>query len=185
MIVFREPTIEQEIWFENAARIFNTDDDTTLFITRAFSLRMGEELPDWNKPKKVKKLIQQFVEKDLKGFTARQILSSVNYCIYGSDVSIDEFPYSDLKPTEEDIEKAAEMSSVIGVVHEAQAMKLGISLDDMKSMTKSELQSVIDRALEREGVDVRKNNRNATVADYYKTLEHIKKKYNVVKEDGK
>lgn len=147
-------------------------------------MRMGEELPDWNKPKKVKKLIQNFIENDLKGFTARQILSCVNYCLYGSSFYIDEMPYSDLTPTDEDIEKAEEISCVIGVVHEAQAMKLGISMSDMKSMTKSELQSVIDRALERDGVDVRKNNRNATVADYYKTLEHIKNKYEAVKDNG-
>lgn len=183
-MVFREPTIEQEIWFENAARIFNTDDDTTLFLTRAFSMRMGEELPDWSKPKKVRKQIDEFIKKELKGFTARQILSSVNYCIYGSDATVDEFPCSEFTPTEEDIEKAAEMSNVIGVVHEAQAMRLGISMEEMKRMTKSELQSVINRALEREGVDVRKDNKNATIADYYRTLEHIKKKHDVVKENG-
>lgn len=173
------------MWFENAMRIYNTDDETTLFLIRAFSMRMGEELPDWNKPKKVKKLIQDFIENDLKCFTARQILSSVNYCIYGSDFSIDETPYSDMKPTEEDIERADEISNVVGVIHDAQAMRLGISISDMKSMTKSELQSVIDRALERDGVDVRKNNRTASVTDYYKTLEHIKKKYEeAVKDNG-
>lgn len=64
-------------------------------------------------------------------------------------------------------------------------MRLGISLSDMKSMTKSELQSVIDRALERDGVDIRKDNRTASVADYYKTLEHIKKKHEeAVKDNG-
>lgn len=107
------------MWFENAMRIYNTDDETTLFLIRAFSMRMGEELPDWNKPKKVKKLIQEFIEKDLKGFTARQILSSVNYCIYGSDCTVDEMPYSDLTPTDEDIERADEISNVVGVIHDA------------------------------------------------------------------
>lgn len=184
MIVFREPTIEQEIWFENAIRIYDCEDDTTLFLIRAFSLRMDKELPDWNKPKKVKKAINDFIQKDLKDFTARQILSSVNYCLYGSDAHMGEQAYSDIKPTDEDVERAEQISCVIGVIHEAQAMKLGISLSDMNSMTRSELQSVIDRALERDGVDVRKNNRNATVADYYKTLEHIKKKYEAVKDDG-
>lgn len=37
-LTFREPTIGQELWFDNASKLFNANDDTTFFMLRAFSI---------------------------------------------------------------------------------------------------------------------------------------------------
>ena len=46
-VSFREPTLGSEIWFNEAARLFNMDNSDTYLILRAFSLSMPQnELPD-------------------------------------------------------------------------------------------------------------------------------------------
>lgn len=48
---------------------------------------------------------------------------------------------------EKDIEDKSEDECIaVGVMREGQALRLGISLEDMKKMTRSELQQVIMRA---------------------------------------
>lgn len=77
----------------------------------------------------------------MNNMTARQIMVAVNYCLFGCDANSGENPI--LPPDEEkDKEKSLdnpELSTTIGVIHEAQSLRLGISLNDMRNMTPSEL----------------------------------------------
>ena len=58
----REPTIGQEMWFQNALRLFEEGDETTLFLLRAMSMAMDFELPMWSEPKKVAESMKVFLE---------------------------------------------------------------------------------------------------------------------------
>lgn len=188
MIVFREPTIGQETWFQNVLQLFSEDDDTTMFLLRAYSMKMGVDLPEWSDPKAVREAIRVFIEKDMEKFTVGQVMGCVNYCLYGSspnDDEVAETPQSDEeKKDDEEVDLTQPPSSiVIGYVHEAQAMRLGISLEDAMKMTKSEIQAVIHRAKEIENRDLDKDLKNSSIQEYYSTLEIIKQRHAQEKEE--
>lgn len=76
-------------------------------------------------------------------------------------------------------ENRPELSTTIGIVHQSQALGLGISMDDMMRMTPSELQSVVDAALQRDAPpDDNRGKRDKYVAEYYATLNAIKNRHN-------
>lgn len=178
VLTLREPTIGQEMWFQNTLRLFDEGDETTLFLLRAMSMAMDFDLPDWSNPKKVAESMKLFLEGKMKNMTARQVMVGVNYCLFGCDANSGENPI--LPPDEEkDNEKSLdnpELSTTIGVIHEAQSLRLGISLNDMKNMTSSELQAVVDDAKEREGTISGKGRHDKYVAEYYATLNAIRQR---------
>lgn len=66
------------------------------------SMAMDYELPPWSEPKAVADSMRSFLEGKLKGFSARQILTATNYCLFGCDTLKDETP---IMPSEEDVSK--------------------------------------------------------------------------------
>lgn len=171
-LVFREPTIAHELWLENAGRIFDRGDSLTGFALRAFAITTPyEELPDWSSAKQMQKALAKFMEKKLARFTVREVAACVRWCMIGGDWTLDEEPAK--KPGEE--EKGEEMSASIGVVREAQALALGISLHDAMQMTRSGLQAVILRAYRMKGIEVDKDHHNRAIGDYCATLAEVRK----------
>lgn len=180
VLTLREPTIGQEMWFQNTLRLFDEGDETTLFLLRAMSMAMDFDLPDWSNPKKVAESMKFFLESKMKNMTARQVMVAVNYCLFGCNAESGESPI--LPPEDEDKKKEntvldmPELSTTIGVVHQAQSLRLGISIEDMKNMTSSELQAVVDDAKEREGMSSDKAKHDRYVAEYYATLNAIRQR---------
>lgn len=72
---------------------------------------------------------------------------------------------------------APELSTTIGVVHQAQSLRLGITIEDMKKMTASELQAVVDDAKARDEMKSEKIDKDKYVAEYYATLNAIKTRH--------
>ena len=50
------------MWFQNALRLFEEGDETTLFLLRAMSMTMDFDLPMWSDPKKVAESMKVFLE---------------------------------------------------------------------------------------------------------------------------
>lgn len=176
---FREPTIGHEIWLDNAARIYDEDDETTLFFLRAYALSKNDadELVDWNDIKGLRKQMKKFMKDVLGKFTVRQIVTCMNYCIFGADAAEGEQPAPrDKDGKDEDKESEYDTSIAIGVVHEAMGLGLGISIKDACRMTASGLQAVIERAYADKGIDRQKEIKDQARGDYYRTLEEIKSK---------
>lgn len=174
-LVFTEPTIGHQLWLDNATRVYAEDDDTTMFLLRAYALSTPQEsLPEWTDQKAVSKAVKSFAREALSNFTLRQVIDCLNYCTTGSDASDLEFP-PDSEPDGGFPDEP--YSSAAGVLHEAQALKLGLSTADASRMTQSELQSVIQRRYELDGIEVDKSIKRRAIGDYYATLEEIKRNH--------
>ena len=76
-------------------------------------------------------------------------------------------------------------SATVGMILDAQALNLGISLNDLKSMTSDELQEVKDAAKARMGCDT-KNRKNRAMGQYMATIHNYNKlaKSNNIKESN-
>jgi len=69
-------------------------------------------------------------------------------------------------------------------MRDAQALALGISLDDMKKMTRSELQRVIMRAYDIKQIPISDSIRQECIGDYFATLQSIKDRLEKERENG-
>lgn len=178
VLTLREPTIGQELWFQNVLRMFDESDETTMFLLRAMSMTMDYDLPPWSDVKGVADGMKNFLANKMKNFTARQVMVAVNYCLFGCDADSGEKP---ILPNDEEKEQttldAPELSTTIGVVHQAQSLRLGITIEDMKKMTASELQAVVDDAKARDEMKSEKIDKDKYVAEYYATLNAIKTRH--------
>lgn len=150
------------------------------------SMTMDYELPSWSDVKGVADGMKNFLEGKMKNFTARQVMVAVNYCLFGCDAESGEKPIlpgddEEKEPTTLDV---PELSTTIGVVHQAQSLRLGITIEDMKKMTASELQSVVDDARARDEMKSEKIDKDKHVAEYYATLNAIKTRYSEGNANG-
>lgn len=69
-------------------------------------------------------------------------------------------------------------------MRDAQALALGISLEDMKKMTRSELQQVIMRAYDIKQIPISDSIRHECIGEYYATLQSIKDRLEKERENG-
>ncbi len=183
-IVFREPSIGQQLWLDNICRIYDDGDDTTAFFLKAYSMTKMD-LPEWTDIKTIQEELKKFIGDVLKSHTIRQVIACIDYCLYGCDSNAMEFPIEDNNRGKEEEETSCDeiQSTAIGVIHDSQAMGLGIPLDDAMKMTTSELQAVIQRAYENKGIDISKEMKNRAIGEYYKTLDAMKNRHNKKDEE--
>ena len=83
-VSFREPTLGSEIWFNEAARLFNMDNPDTYLMLRAYSLSMPQnELPDSNDQQAILDGIKALIEK-LKDKTMTSLADALMYAVEGN-----------------------------------------------------------------------------------------------------
>ena len=153
-IVLREPTIAHELWLEQAQRYITIDCDRTFDLIYGYALsRPAEKLPDAFDPKRLIRKVFTWCAKHLAHLTLEQLDSAVDYVLFGADwtacehCSIDRLKdCSDCNLTIEQSEQSNN-SPTIGLLTEARAIRLPISLDDAKRMTASELDEAITRCM--------------------------------------
>lgn len=172
-IVLREPTIAHEIWFDSVQRSFDLDDNFTLIALRIFTLsKEADELPKWYHISQVNEAVAKFVKKDLKDFTIRQLMNAMRYCLEGIEFS-EQIEEEDDKG--EETRKPEGTSLEIGIMREAQAIGLGITMEEMGKMTTSELQKLILMKYSENKIDVGKRIKDDAIMNYYNLLEKIKR----------
>ena len=183
-VVLREPTIAHEIWFDSVQRSFDLEDGMTLLGLRLYMLsRDADELPKWYHISQVTKSISKFLQKEVKEFTVRQLLNAMRYCEDGTTFNVDE---EFLKETDEkeEIEVEKNISLEIGIMRQAQAIGLGVSVGEMEKMTKSDLQKLILMKYEENKIDVGKRIKDEAIQNYYTLLQRIKDKAKEDKDNG-
>jgi hypothetical protein len=175
-VVFREPTVGADIWFDEAARLFAVDKPETFMLLRAFSLSMPQnELPDPCDEKKVLGGVSR-MSGDLCFATFPQIAAAVGYAVHGFDPDAEE--YAELPPqseseTDDALPSVSELSYDIGLLHEGMALRIG-SAADLRSLSRRNLQEMIMRAIrEQTGRDVRRPAVMKAEDDYLRTLDAI------------
>jgi len=185
-LTLREPTIAHELWIEEAARWIDTNDDRNFLWLHGYALsQKAEKLPDAFNPKKLVKAVYRFAGKRLCGFTHEQLTSAVEYVLFGANWIVGERGPEKSKSgveVEERTEKPAlrlglqtsTPSPTIGLLVNARAMRLPITLDDAKRMTASELEEAIVRARIHDEDYDRDRMRNEAFGEYVRAREEIR-----------
>ena len=178
-LVLREPTVAHELWLEQAARIIDCDDPRNWILVNAFALaRPADELPDAFAPRKVVRAVFRFAAKRLVRFTSEQLYAAVEYCLFGADWTAGEAGGARRRGGDDDdpVRQLADVESspTLGLLAEARALRLPLSIDDAKRLTASELAEAVRAAQLREGLVFREDLKADALADYVRAREEIR-----------
>lgn len=148
-LYIREPAIGHEMWLSAISRNESLLDRDTQLSLMAFALsRDVDELPDPNRIASVVSAVKKFA-REVRACSRQQIYAAVDYALHGFDECAGE---SGLKKSREE-DRGARMGLfpidfclAMGVLNEGRAALIGISMADMKSMSRRELSEVISNA---------------------------------------
>ena len=184
-IVLREPTIAHEMWIEQATRYIKMDSDRAFDILHGYALaHPAEKLPDIFDPKRLIRKVFTWCARHLAHLTRDQLSSAVDYVLFGADWTAGERGPEKSK-SEVEFEQRNGSSAVrlepspsptIGLLTEARALRLPISLDDAKRMTASELDEAITRCLAKDHKIDFDAERNRAMGEYVRARNAIRKR---------
>ena len=176
-LVLREPTIAHEMWIEQAQRYVTIDSDRTFDLLHGYALaHPAEKLPDIFDPKRLIRTVFTWCARNLAHLTREQLSSAVDYCLFGADWTACERVKSEEDSTTLNSQLSTHNSPTIGLLTEARALRLPISLDDARRMTASELDEAITRCLAKDHrIDYDAERRRA-MGEYVRARNAIRKR---------
>ena len=187
-IVLREPTIAHELWLEQAQRYIAIDCDRTFDLLYGYALaHPAEKLPDAFDPKRLIRKVFTWCARHLAHLTSEQLSAAANYCLFGADwtacesgpqkgVGVDERCREDDGNSALHLHLDSTPSPTIGLLTEARAIRLPISLDDAKRMTASELDEAITRCLAKDHKIDYEAEHNRAMGEYVRARNAIRKR---------
>ena len=183
-ILLREPTIAHEMWLERAQRYIKMDNDRTFDLLYGYALaRPAEKLPDAFDPKRLIRKVFTWCAKHLAHLTREQLSSAVDYVLFGADWKACEVVVDSCSRRKEGENSTLQLqletttpSPTIGILTEAIALRLPISLDDAKRMTASELDEAITRCLAKDHKIDFDAERNRAMKEYVLARNAIRKR---------
>ena len=183
-VVLREPTIAHEMWLEQAQRYITIDSDRTFDLLYGYALaHPAEKLPDVFDPKRLISKVFTWCARHLAHLTREQLSAAVDYCLFGADWKSCERGPEKAKAKDEGEQRndptvglGTSPSPTIGLLTEARALRLPISLDDAKRMTASELDEAITRCLAKDHKIDYDAERNRAMGDYVRARNAIRKR---------
>lgn len=148
-IVLREPTIAHELWLEKATRFIKMDNDRSFDLLHGYALSLpAEKLVSADDPKRLIRTVFTFAKRHLDHLTRNQLSAAVDYVLFGADWTACEHGPKNTVPEASRLAGAGDPPSpTIGLLTEARAIRLPITLDDARRMTASELDEAITRCL--------------------------------------
>ena len=176
-LVLREPTIAHEMWIEQAQRYVTIDSDRTFDLLHGYALaHPAEKLPDIFDPKRLIRTVFTWCARNLAHLTREQLSSAVDYCLFGADWTACERVKGEEDSTTLNSQLSTHNSPTIGLLTEARALRLPISLDDARRMTASELDEAITRCLAKDHrIDYDAERRRA-MGEYVRARNAIRKR---------
>ena len=181
-LVLREPTIAHEMWLEQAQRYVTIDSDRTFDLLHGYALaHPAEKLPDIFDPKRLIRKVFTWCARNLAHLTREQLSSAVDYCLFGADwTACERIENDELRMTNDaDIRNSQfeiRNSPTIGLLTEARALRLPISLDDARRMTASELDEAITRCLAKDHKIDYDAERRRAMGEYVRARNAIRKR---------
>lgn len=185
-LVLREPTIAHEMWLEQAQRYIAVDSDRTFDLLYGYALaHPAEKLPDIFDPKRLIRKVFTWCARHLAYLTREQLSAAVDYCLFGADwkacergpeKSKSEVEVEQRNLTDSTVGLRASTSPTIGLLTEARAIRLPITLDDAKRMTASELDEAITRCLAKDHKIDYDAERNSAMGEYVRARNAIRKR---------
>ena len=183
-IVLREPTIAHEIWLEQATRYILMDNNRSFDLLHGYALaHPAEKLVSADDPKRLIRTVFTFGKRHLNHLTREQLSAAVDYVLFGADWTAGERGPEKSK-SEVEVEQrnltdstvGLRASPTIGLLTEARAIRLPISLDDAKRMTASELDEAITRCLAKDHKIDYDAERHRAMGEYVRARNAIRKR---------
>lgn len=176
-LFFREPTIAHEIWCDEVERLLKPGDYQSLLAVKAYALsRPAEELARSDRPREIRRAVERFA-KTLGRFTHEQIFAAVDYVLYGRDATAFEYPppmKGDEAADADEVDWAS--SYAVGVLNEGRAVLFGLSGAEMRSMTRAELEAVIERSAQVHGLIDNDKRESRLTGEFYAAVGEIKER---------
>ena len=174
-LAFREPTLGHDMWIERVGTFIDLSADRNFRAVNAYALtRDHTELPDAYRPERCIKAVFDFARRHLVAMTSALLADIIDYVLFGADWTATEMappkPRTDASP---DFTDAPE-SPALGVFIGATARRIGLSIDDARRLTASEILEAVERIdiMDRR-VDV-DHDRNAAFGAYVRAREEIR-----------
>lgn len=169
----REPAIAHELWIERIGQYVDLDSDLNWRSVHAYALsREPGKLPDPLKAEKCIRKVFAFARSRLYALTREQLRDALDYVLYGPDWTAGEFPPERRR---EPPEKAADgYSPAVGVLTDARARRIGISLADAMRMTCSEILEAVQTADVLDGNRDFEAAKNNLLGDYFRARDEVR-----------
>lgn len=179
---FREPTVGQSIFLDEAKRVFPEDEGTLLALIAYVLAHEDVDVKELKHPFVFKTKVLYWVMTALKKMTLEQLEQIVCYCLYGCDDTDGEYPFYKVdEMAERDLDRLGSDSSW-ALRHYLEAVAVGIDSVTALRQTSSQLCAMIERAYVVHKLPLSDTQKRLT-ADYYRTLDHIRG-YAFKKDDG-
>lgn len=177
-LVLREPTIAHLMWLEEMQSFSGRLDDLAWYAVCAFALsRDADTLPPPIFHTVVSAAVARFARR-LRRLTKSQLCDAVDFAISGSDWTSGERLTQSADHSERDASELDDDSEsfAIGAIVGSVAHRLPLSLDDVKSLTESELlQMMLEAKIgdDKYSVDAE---RNRALGNYFRARDEIKRR---------
>lgn len=182
-VLFKQPTIEQDMFLDDAARVFNHDKASTLAL-EAYVLAHDEvEWKELRSPKMLAVKVGAWVKANLGKVTAAQLRRVLDYCLYGVDPDTGEMPVL-MADEKEQLKSGIGTDKSWALAKYLHATSLGIDSPAALRATSPQLAAMIERAYLINKIPLSDKDTVAT-AEYYMTLDEVKKKAFAKKEEKK
>lgn len=173
-VLFKQPTIEQDMFLDDAARVFNNDKASILAL-EAYVLAHDEvEWKDLRHPKLFAIKVSVWVKANLGKVTAVQLRRVLDYCLYGVDPDTGEMPAL-MADEKEQLKSGIGTDKSWALAKYLHATSLGIDSPAALRATSPQLAAMIERAYLINKIPLSNKETSAT-AEYYMTLDDIKKR---------
>jgi len=173
-ILFKQPTIEQDMFLDDAARVYNADNATTLALEAYVLAHEEVKWKDLRHPKLFAIKVGAWVKVNLGKVTAAQLRRVIDFCLYGVDPDTGEMPVL-MADEKEQLKSGIGTDKSWMLSKYLHATSLGIDSAAALRATSPQLSAMIERAYLINKIPLEENVKRAT-AEYYMTLDDIKKR---------
>lgn len=187
-VFFRQPAIGHELWITKALRWVDRHDYHTVLAVNCYALsRPPEELPDADDPANVGKAVAEYAA-TMSEFTTDQLYAAIDYVKFGSDHITGEHGARKAEDEDggpEDLNLDWDECVAVGTLSEGAAVLWGLSLAEMKTMTREQLNAAVFRAYYFHGMkhQFEMSERNA-LGDFYSAKGEILERLEKEKQNG-
>jgi hypothetical protein len=147
-LVLREPTLGQQIWLDDFTRLVNFEDNVTCLCVSALAYSTpSSDLPPLSDLDMCIERVRE-LSKRIQHIGVRALASALLYVAKGIDDTLEEYAPKPKGETDVNIPEDADISISLGVMLDGVVVKLGVSLSEAKSLTRSQLEYLRNEAIE-------------------------------------
>lgn len=173
-VLFKQPTIEQDMFLDDAARVYNADKSTILALEAYVLAHEEVEWKELRTPKLFAVKVGAWVKANLGKVTADQLRRVLDYCLYGVDPDTGEMPVL-MADEKEQIKSGIGTDKSWALAKYLHATSIGIDSPAALRATSPQLAAMIERAYLINKIPMSNKDTSAT-AEYYMTLDDVKKR---------